>query len=795
MDASIFQASYYSQLIIAALAVIPAFFIGRRIAGPFSGFFAALIVAMHPSFLPRTLAGVSDTDGYNVFFPLLIMWFFLEALEAKDIKKTAFWSILAGAVTGLFSFAWGGWWFIFDFVLIVSITFFLYELLKIAFDKWKNRTKDVKENIRALKPALLCFILYLVVSGVSTALLRSPADFFGTFSEPLKFKAIKDVGTTKIWPNVLTTVAELNEVSLDQLINEISLHNPLLFFMALLGIVFTLIKIKDIADEELQPITFTLLYFMVLLLFFKEADFFFFLLFTCIPLAYLLFVKKKATMHILFFILTFMLYALIIQQVVFFNGKSLLLLALLFLPLAIGMGYTLVKKQEADMQAALLVGIWFLSTLFASTKGIRFLLLLVPAFALGAGVGLGTIISFISSVMSSLFHLNKKYLTLTFMFFSLFLLLAPTQSAYDLAKHQLPLMNDQWYNALTKIKDNSKENAIITSWWDFGHWFKYVAQRPVTFDGGSQDTPMAHWVGKALLTDNEQQAVGILRMLDCGSTIAFDELNNITQNDLQTIHMLYDLFVLDKKQADAYLRTNNIPEDKIPLLLQYTHCQPPEGYFITSADMVGKAGVWAHFGSWNFTKAAIVNIVNNHSPLESLQEIAALGYSNDEAQRLYDEVKGLGVAKDANNWIASWPSYYTGASNCQQTENETLICSNGIVYNLTSHEFKLYTTNGPTPYVSYAYLGIDNETFWSGENASAVTPDGVKVSATLYPENGSYYGILQDPVLTRSMFNRLFFMKGIGLHCFDLFEYQKTVSNENIFVWKIDWDCSSANTS
>jgi hypothetical protein len=36
---------------------------------------------------------------------------------------------------------------------------------------------------------------------------------------------------------------------------------------------------------------------------------------------------------------------------------------------------------------------------------------------------------------------------------------------------------------------------------------------------------MAHWIGKALLTDDEKLAVGILRMLDCGENTAFDKLN------------------------------------------------------------------------------------------------------------------------------------------------------------------------------------------------------------------------------------------------------------------------------
>jgi asparagine N-glycosylation enzyme membrane subunit Stt3 len=67
--------------------------------------------------------------------------------------------------------------------------------------------------------------------------------------------------------------------------------------------------------------------------------------------------------------------------------------------------------------------------------------------------------------------------------------------------------------SLQWIGNNTSNNTVITSWWDFGHLFTYEANRPVTFDGSSQNSPRAYWVGKALLTSNETLSVGILRML------------------------------------------------------------------------------------------------------------------------------------------------------------------------------------------------------------------------------------------------------------------------------------------
>src|SRR3989338_11276531 len=90
----------------------------------------------------------------------------------------------------------------------------------------------------------------------------------------------------------------------------------------------------------------------------------------------------------------------------------------------------------------------------------------------------------------------------------------------SVANQDAPIINDAWHNSLISIRDNSNKTAIITSWWDFGHHFKALAERPVTFDGTTQGSPQAHWVGQILRTDDEELAVGILRMLDCGGNNA-----------------------------------------------------------------------------------------------------------------------------------------------------------------------------------------------------------------------------------------------------------------------------------
>ena len=102
------KVTFCIPVIISAISVIPAFFITRKIGGNFGGFIAALIVAFHPSFLTRTIGGFSDTDAYNVIFPLFIAWLFFLALETKNTKKNIIFAFSAGLLVGLYNYTWSG---------------------------------------------------------------------------------------------------------------------------------------------------------------------------------------------------------------------------------------------------------------------------------------------------------------------------------------------------------------------------------------------------------------------------------------------------------------------------------------------------------------------------------------------------------------------------------------------------------------------------------------------------------------------------------------------------------------
>lgn len=812
---------YFLPVLLAALSVIPAFFLVKKVAGNMGAFVAATIVAVHPAFIGRTIAGFSDTDGYNILFPLLIMWIFIEALEAQSWKKALGLGVLGGVIVGIFSYTWGGWWYIYDFLLGVCFISLWYVFVKKYILGKEAKQKRIwiagalllaplfvlgaaiKSGMEMIKKKqvgeeeqklLLTIVIFIVCCGIFVTFFSSFKVFVNAIKEPLTFSTIKEVGVIKIWPNVLTTVAEFNPASLSEIINTVGFGLAILLLFAFLGVGYALFERAIIDKEQEWMLAGGLAWVIGLtLVSSKIASPVLFTILLSIPLVYLIY--KKVPFAIIYFVGVSIWYAAIIKWIPQLQDTLFLFFFLVGIPLLIGVIYALLEEQKADMKYAVLLFIWFVGTIYASTQGIRFIMILVPAFAVACGFGVSFVYRIWVDVIANAIKIHVIYVKVMLIAGVAILLFLPIGVGYSLGSQQMPLINDGWYAALSKINQEAAPDAIVNSWWDFGHWFKAIADRAVTFDGGSQDTPQAHWIGQVLLTDSETEAIGILRMLDCGGNSAYNEIYKKMNNTYLSVTLTKEIILLTEEEAKTRLFAEGFSEEQAIAVLQYTHCSPPENYFITSQDMVGKSGVWAHFGSWNFERAYIVNVANAYEKEEALAIIEKdIGLSKESAETLYNEA----ITSDSNNWITGWPSYVTMPQGCWQ-EKEMLYCDSGIMINLTTGDAGVLTNEGykhPQKLLYIAPDGSFNTTDFSSASDVLTSSDGrSSYSAAIIPSGTSFNGFFMDTALLESMFTKLFFYKGHGLECFDLFEEQHTVIGETIYVWKVDWSCSSANAA
>jgi asparagine N-glycosylation enzyme membrane subunit Stt3 len=669
------QAACYFPIIFVLLSLIPAFFIGRRFAGMPGGIITATIVAIFPSIIVRTGWGHADTDAYNIFFPLLLTWLYTMMVDAEDLKKIIGLGALSGLVTGIYAFAWpGGWWYMFDFILAA------FGIL-VASEIFRN-IKHKQKLIETIKSRAALIISYILVSGIFVSLFRSFREFTNAPLGPLGFTIIKAAAHLNLWPNVYTTVAELNPTDLNGVIG--SVGGWLFFWIAVAGIAMLLARRSN-------------------------------------------------------------------------------------------------NEWKFDLKYAPLFTLWFIATIYASLKGVRFTLLMAPAFTVAFGIAVGKIYQLLVRVSEKDLHINEIVANAMVIVIVVIMLSGQARSAYDAGGSDMPIMNDAWWNTLTAIKGDSKPDAILNSWWDFGHHFKYVADRAVTFDGATQNTPMAHWIGRALATSNESEAIGILWMLDCGSNSAFDVIDKQFNDPVKSVSILRKIIVVDRKSALAILAKEGVNEQE--QILKFTHCDPPEDYFIASGDMIGKSGVWSHFGLWDFEKAKLWTVLKNQPQETAVQTMMdEWNYTKERAEQAYFDVQALGSENDANAWISPWLGILGEAADCQ-TSNDLIGCGNGLVFN-TSNQDAVINTNQGTGIPQQVIRPTAN----GGFDVKKFNNSNTGVSALLYPTGpGSYKCVVGSAELLTSVFARLYFLDGHGLSHFMPFYQQRQITGEGIYTYKVDW--------
>ncbi len=683
---------FFVGAIFSALSVIPAFFIGKRLTGNnVGGFFTALMIAVTQFFVARTTGESSDTDVYVVFFPLLITWLFLEAFGTKK-KWWRYTSVIsAGLMTGVFSSAWlGGWWYIFEFLIATVILYLVYLIFLKESVKQRAFKFNFGETVKSaeFRHAFVIVAVYAAVSAISVVLLQGWTIFYLGLLGPLSFLQLKNVAVESLWPNIYTTVAELNFVPLSAVIGQ--LGGKMLFYLAIIGIVFTALRKNEFG--------------------------------------------------------------------------------------------------ERDIKIPILLTMWFIASMFATTRGVRFVLQATPVFSLAFGAFAGITYGYATKWIASGLKLSKKINAPIVFILLLLLMIQPVQAGYRQAYQSIPSMNDAWYNALQKIDKEAAENTIITSWWDFGHWFKAVAKRPVTFDGAAQTSWGAYWVGHSLITSDEKNALGILRMLDCGQDKAFNEVDKIVNDTPKSVDILNEVIIVEKEEAIKLLKEKyQFTNEQIAAVLKNTHCQPlPEAYYIASEDMVGKSGVWGHFGSWDFYKAEMWQRVHDQEHDEAIKILKEpkYGLAAEQAEQYYTEIKST----PADRWLSPWPGFM-GQISCMKKE-EQMQCqfpagqgAAVLLIDLKENTANIPTNNGfayPNSLVYATKTEIVEKKF--NENLAGfsviVTPDE-RV-------------IISDPRQAKGMFTKLFYFKGHSLKCFKPFDQQEGNSGR-IYTYKVDWDCKEAN--
>ncbi len=756
--------SFFVPVLAGLLGVLPAFFIGKRFAGDVGGVFSAVLISLQPLLLSRSMG--SDNDVWNVVLPLFAIWFVVEAIESGTIKKNIVYSSLTGITLALHATFWIGWWFTYVVIILALLGAMLFMsarhlLHKQTWQVW--REKGIRKTGLTFACTYITTFIGTVPFGSFTtvqylAIIRTAITSSGSLG-----KAVAD----NYWPNVLTTVAELNKSSFLGAVGQMG--GKFLFLMCLIGILLIVLP-RDI---------------------------------------------RKWTWHQHgTVVIGVMVYLYLLNTP---TGKF-TTLAIIGLPILISLTIDLWKNQRIRVTNALLLIGWIMATAYASYAGVRFILLMIPAYGIGVAITAGRLFEWTEEYARKEFKLSRIISSLLVFLVIGSMLITPVKAGYGTARGFVPSISDAWWDTLTHIRQNTSRETIINSWWDFGHWFKYVANRRVTADGTTQGTHVPRWLGLTLITPDERQSIGVLRMLNCGSDAyptregkygAYGTVFGYVNDSIEAEAIVRTLTRLERDEAEAYLAEKRFTPEQIESILNKTHCPPVEDIFITSGDMVGKAGVWAHFGLWNLTRAMIAE---EGRRLPRDQAIALfrkrLGMTEAEASQAYVKVRSLPNEGSVNSYVAPWPGYVTTRWRpCSWDENRTVMtCNlalgianqNNVITSIERVTYRAGNEENTTMTIGFRQNGRIIQTTEEPptkliiadeeELREVPTNDTARANIGVLIDLPRNRILLADPALINSMFTKLFYLEGRYNKYYTLFDDRTTFSGSRILSWRVDWD-------
>jgi len=432
----------------------------------------------------------------------------------------------------------------------------------------------------------------------------------------------------------------------------------------------------------------------------------------------------------------------------------------------------------------LCVALWVTVPFYAALQALRLSLLLIPPVGLAFGHVVGRMRGGVEALITR--QGVRPVLRLAgraaFLFLAALYLFAHTTRVFATAYATLPKLNDTWQRTLTRMREATPAHSVVDSWWDFGHWFKEVADRRVLFDGMTQNTPYAYWMAQVLLSDDEEVAVRTLKMLDAADHKGVDFLVEKLGGVREAVRLTQTALALGPGAGRAELAKVLEPADVesvMPLLFPPT---APAAYFVLSYDMLSKVAPISFIGNWDFSK------VDMWFKGRRLDEMEFVEYGQrqhnltpQEALTVLWEVKALDE-KEARSWFSEMVGYRSemAASNAWQG---MWMFENGLVVDWAA---KRAYVLGPTPDAR----GVPASLFYLQDGVFHEEPQPgatLDFSALIVRQDDKIKSILVAPQLGKSLLLRLYFLKGEGLKYFRLWNEEADENDNAIYVYELLW--------
>lgn len=554
--------AFWLAPLIASLAVIPSFFIVRRITNNYGAITAALLIGFAPAYFSHTYAGFFDTDMFSVLIPLLTVLFFSLSIVNNDPKKKVVFVLLSALSMFFFALSWEGWWYIFYIIIISAVIYLVLNKFLIKLNETVPEKNSFNTKYFSKYPDLYVLVIFAILSLTLIGLHMGLSGLLESLTDPIRTTQLQTNLQVSGYPNIYSSISELQIPSLTDVIEGVGGLVP--FFFGIFGLLSLVWKFKVMNTVKT----------------YQSHD------------------SPKTNKKIY-------------PNTQIDNDQS---------------ETELSKYSNQQIKTylfyVLLLSIWTIFTAFAVTKGFRFIETFLVPIAISAGIFVGFILNFVERLFSKSSH---QVIIMT-VIIAIVAFAPLANDCLDLSEivpgtDDSMISSLQWINNNTSNNtiitswwdlghlfayeanrpvtvDGSAQNSPRSYW--IG---KALLTNNETLSAGIL----------RMLANNGESASAVLNNYTHNTTQSVDILNKILGlNKTQAITILTTKYGFSNEQANNIV-TYTHPDNSIPQVL------------ITSSNMVNQTGWWwTYYGSWNFstgngtayhyyTSKMNITVINNQS--------------------------------------------------------------------------------------------------------------------------------------------------------------------------------------
>jgi dolichyl-diphosphooligosaccharide--protein glycosyltransferase len=424
---------------------------------------------------------------------------------------------------------------------------------------------------------------------------------------------------------------------------------------------------------------------------------------------------------------------------------------------------SIIAPDQWNSAKAIILSIFFATTVFLALGAQRFAIFALIPISLLFAEGLQMALQFLSFLAKKIKLPAIRIICL--MILPLLLFFPIRTIHYGVPKLLNPIFNETWEDALTFLRNNTPPDSIINAWWSPGHFIKTIAQRRVSFDGATINTPQGYWISSVFLSRSEEEALGILRMLNNGGNTAAEYLQQQGLSLSTAVPLLKSITRVHAPQAELLLqKVFPMQSESIKTLLALTHKKPPPSYLFLYNEFVDNNLQLKFITGWDFAEIEAIN--------KNPARMAEVPKRNSKEYIQYLWKMAGGAPK------------YSGVFTQVSQEHETAIFPNGVQINLKTKSCEIQSPEyGRGIPLSLFYLDGNHVAEMHFPKAN------LPYSVVLFKEKNAYKIILLDRDLAQSLLVRLYFFDGKGLKYIKPFVAREDLSQRTVIkVFEVDWE-------